>query len=57
MEKSKSIRINLSWPCYACGFNNREDYDHPCNICDENVSSDHLDDNYGKHFDPIIDPK
>ena len=34
-------------------YNNRTDHEHPCNVCQYNVSADNFNDEYGDYWEAI----
>jgi len=50
MKLSDKIRTDLNVFCNCCTFNNQDDNDSPCNVCEKNDSSDSCASNYGIHY-------
>ena len=53
LKKSTTVNPGLSWPCYACVYNNRGSREKPCNLCQENTSAKR---GCAMCFEPILDP-
>lgn len=53
-EKTVTVDTTLGYPCYACGYNNRDCQDYPCNECTDNCANENPKRSF---YDPILDPK